>query len=45
MKSEENVQMVQNVIKNEYLNPFGLMNECERRMLFHLSMVYCYKMK
>ena len=37
LKSEENVQRVQNMIGNEYLNPFGLMDECEKRKLFHLS--------
>ena len=37
LKSEENVEMVQNVIENEFLNPFGLMDECEKRKLFHLS--------
>ena len=35
LKSEENVQMIRNVI--EYLNPFGLMDECEKRKLFLLS--------
>ena len=29
-RSEENVQRVQNLIENEYLNPFGLMDECEK---------------
>ena len=37
LKSKEHVQSVQNVIENEYLNPFGLMDECEKRKLFHLS--------
>ena len=37
LKSEENVQRVQNLIENEYLNPFDLMNECEKQKLFHLS--------
>ena len=39
LNSEENVQRVteQNVIENEYLNPFGLMDEREKRKLFHLS--------
>ena len=37
LKSEENVQRIQSVIENEYLNPFGSMDECEKRKLFHLS--------
>ena len=37
LKSDENVQSVPNVIENEYLNPFGLMEECEKRKLFQLS--------
>ena len=37
MKSEENIRRVQNVIENEHLNLFGLMDECEKRKLFHLS--------
>ena len=28
LKSEQNVQMVENVVENEHLNAFGLMNEC-----------------
>ena len=37
LKSEENIHRVQNMIGNEYLNPFDLMDECEKRKLFHLS--------
>ena len=37
LKLKKNVQRVQNVTENEYLNPFGLMDECEKRKLFHLS--------
>ena len=37
LKSEENVQRVQNLTDNEYLNPFDLMDECLKRKLFHLS--------
>ena len=37
LKSEENVQRVQNIIENEYSNPFSFMDECEKRNLFHLS--------
>ena len=37
LKSAENVQRIQNVFENEYLNPVGLMDECEKRKLFHLN--------
>ena len=40
LKSDENIRSVRsvpNVIENEYLNPFGLMEECEKRKLFQLS--------
>ena len=37
MKSVENVQRVQNLIENKYLNPFGLMDGFDKRILFHLS--------
>ena len=36
MTLKENVKNVQNVIENEYLNPFDLMEECEKQKLFHL---------
>ena len=37
LKFEENVQRVQNLTDNEYLNLFDLMDECLKRKLFHLS--------
>ena len=37
LKSEENVRNVQNVIENEYLNPFGLIEDSEKQKLFNLS--------
>ena len=43
LKSEENVQRVQNVIENEYSNPFSFMDECET--FFTLALVYRYRTK
>ena len=43
LKSEENIQMVQNVIENEYLNPFVWMDECESYLI--LALVYRYRTK
>ena len=37
LKLKRNVQSVQNVFESEYLNPVGLMEECEKRKLVHLS--------
>ena len=37
LKSKENIQSVQNVFESEYLNLVGLIKECEKRKLVHIS--------
>jgi len=37
LKSEKNVQSIENVIQNEYINPFGLMDDRDKEKLVNLS--------